>query len=415
MHLAAGSTANMWNDDKQQPPPMATAVAVPMTTVPMAMAVPMAAPMNIATPAPVQASYASPGGVAPSMPSHAMPSHAQPQPRHRGNNGPMDVFKNMSVGAKMGSCAILLLTLGAGGFFFVRMVIQDCGCPEENYDDGSFFRRLESFGRRLQGGSSHGSDDCFCEGDVFSCSWQCADLCYEGGEVVSCDGEECLEPPCEGGTTPVTCFAGDGDCSNGEAACEGHDYTEDQCNAVGCCSYEPDSGESNKCWSNVGSGTCTSDSSDSSYSSYSSGNYTVLGGSYTFYEARDACLDQGMRLASFSTPAESDAAQDAVGAAGEGAPWIAAWRDMGAETWGWYGYPSASGVRAEWHVFAGPSGCYMAASEDCDPESYPYATDCYACENIDVEATRHGFKFDSDGDLNMDPVDEGNPALCQPF
>ena len=32
---------------------------------------------------------------------------------------------------------------------------------------------------------------------------------------------------------------------------------------------------------------------------------------------------------------------------------------------------------------------YMAASEDCDSESYPYATDCYACENIDVEARRH--------------------------
>lgn len=149
---------------------------------------------------------------------------------------------------------------------------------------------------------------------------------------------------------------------------------------------------------------------------YDGDGYSILGilvGQYTFDAARDACSAANMTLASFSTPVEATAAQSAVAASGVSKAWTAAWRDMDRKTWGWYGYGGAVEPRVEWHVFNGGSaGCYMAALEDCDPTSHQYATDCYTCENIDFESTRHGFSVHGDGVMDMDMVSEQHPALC---
>jgi len=145
---------------------------------------------------------------------------------------------------------------------------------------------------------------------------------------------------------------------------------------------------------------------------YDGDGYSVLVGQYTFDAARDACSAANMTLASFSTPLEATAARAAV-AASVSKAWTAAWRDMHRKTWGWYGYVGAVELRVEWLIFNGGSaGCYMAAFGDCDPTSHQYATDCYTCENIDVENTRHGFSFDSGGNMDMDMVNEQHPALC---
>ena len=59
----------------------------------------------------------------------------------------------------------------------------------------------------------------------------------------------------------------------------------------------------------------------------------------------------------------------------------------------------------------------MADAKDCDPDgAYPYATDCYACDNIDSEDSRHGFSLGKSGNIasmDMGGVDETFAALCQ--
>ena len=140
------------------------------------------------------------------------------------------------------------------------------------------------------------------------------------------------------------------------------------------------------------------------------GAYVLLPGPFSFVGAVDACYQEDMVLASFKTPAEATAA----GAATTTPSWIAAWRDMDAQTWGWYGY--VGGVecaRAEWHVFDGPRGCYMEDSAECNPSEHSYAEDCYACSNIDSESSRHGFVFSGDGYMDMGTVDELHAALCK--
>jgi hypothetical protein len=113
--------------------------------------------------------------------------------------------------------------------------------------------------------------------------------------------------------------------------------------------------------------------------------YSVLPGPYTFAEAEAACSALGMTLASFSTPAEATAAFNAVGEAGFGDAWTAAWRDMTAMTWGWFDGQGAN-TRVEWHVLdLQEGGCYMADVAHCAESTY-YATDCYSCGLIDDEA-----------------------------
>merc|ERR1719193_2987756 len=41
---------------------------------------------------------------------------------------------------------------------------------------------------------------------------------------------------------------------NGEEACEGHDYNEEECSSIGCCHWND-----GQCWSSVGQDQCTKD------------------------------------------------------------------------------------------------------------------------------------------------------------
>ena len=78
-----------------------------------------------------------------------------------------------------------------------------------------------------------------------------------GGDAWTAEEGTYTVPP----TLPPTGGSGG---SNGEEACEGHDYSESQCSAVGCCQW--DDGEvrmfcldalSSQCWSAVGDGPCS--------------------------------------------------------------------------------------------------------------------------------------------------------------
>ena len=162
----------------------------------------------------------------------AVPVDAQPPvataipvaPQHRGTGGPQMVdmnnfWKRLSRPQKMCVIFSVLVTVVAGGFFFVRIVIMGCGCPEEY-----------GYGRRLQHGSHE--DTCMCTGDVFSCEWNCGGQCYSGGKAGTCGS------PGGGGTGggpgTVTCA-----CDSNYCAC-GSDCSTSYCGcseaqASGCC------------------------------------------------------------------------------------------------------------------------------------------------------------------------------------
>ena len=141
--------------------------------------------------------------------------------------------------------------------------------------------------------------------------------------------------------------------------------------------------------------------------------YLVLSGSYTLSQAADACSAAGFALASFTTSAAAMDAFQAVQYAGVQKAWTAAWYDMDARTWGWYS-GAGRNQRVEWHlVMGGEAGCYMANVAVCaslDTDKFPYATDCYTCDNINYEP--HGFSVHGSGNMDMDQVDEQHPALC---
>jgi hypothetical protein len=185
-----------------------TAVPMPVETVAMGTVLPMET--AAATRAPMGASSTTMGAV----------------PRHR--NGAVEGFNTMGPVGKMVCVFVFLLTVGAGGFFFFRMVVQNCGCPE---DDG--------WGRRLQHGTHE--DTCFCEGDVFSCKWQCGSTCYSGGEPSNCDGSfygnttSATSNPDQGGAGSVNCPGASSYCDCDED-CGSSSYCGcAEAQASGCC------------------------------------------------------------------------------------------------------------------------------------------------------------------------------------
>jgi hypothetical protein len=160
---------------------------------PVAMAVPTSAPMSM------QAGMA---------------------PRHRNSN--QDTWKSMGLRGKVGCVVVVLLALGAGMFFFVRMAIQNCGCPEEGAG-----RLLE--GRLLQ----HSDSTCFCEGNVFSCKWECGGTCYSGGEASDCEtGEPLYDDYDDYDNNSNSTAYTDGDPSDGQQCPGEDDYCD--CSASAC-------------------------------------------------------------------------------------------------------------------------------------------------------------------------------------
>ena len=126
-------------------------------SIPMATAIPVEIPMATAAP---------------------MAPNATPTPQHKATR--------MDSSTK---CVLCLILCGVvfGGFLFVRMVIQPCGCPA---------------GEELTDARGYTDGNCPCEGGVFMCNYQCGARCYSGGEKVSCDDAGYDTPDSEGSSNP---------------------------------------------------------------------------------------------------------------------------------------------------------------------------------------------------------------------
>mmetsp|Transcript_6991 Transcript_6991/g.16807 ORF Transcript_6991/g.16807 Transcript_6991/m.16807 type:complete len:329 (-) Transcript_6991:58-1044(-) len=101
------------------------------------------------------------------------------------------------------------------------------------------------------------SDSLWGDGSTYSCQ----DMEDEWGVCTNDDdtNHDYLMLNC-----PVTCSIARGEeCPTGEAVCEGHDFTEDECLAVGCCHWNTEVlGEDNNCWSSVGTEACSGNDDD---------------------------------------------------------------------------------------------------------------------------------------------------------
>ena len=192
--------------------PIATATAVAMPTMPVATATATATPMPTAT------ASVAPMPVAAAVPVQPVASAPVPYARAQSFGGAVAQFnrKPLWVRATSAGCCFLFLLLG--GFMFVRTLIMGCGCPSGyEYSTGS------------------DSSRCDCDGDVFTCSYQCYDgRCFQDGDEVSCDNEYSNSTSNDGSTGQITCPGAtsycdcDGDCGSTYCEC-------DEAMASACC------------------------------------------------------------------------------------------------------------------------------------------------------------------------------------
>ena len=152
-------------------------------------------------------------------------------------------FSNLPCWAKVCIVIVLILHVAVGGWFFVRVEIQGCGCPEHY---ATFNQQRLRRGGRYIGGGGHGTahhDDCLCQGDVFSCKWDCGDgrgpVRGAPGPWFDWDGHNCeKEDDCDGpGAGDVLCPEKPkydfcdcaGDCEADGAFCDCEEARADSC------------------------------------------------------------------------------------------------------------------------------------------------------------------------------------------